>query len=580
VPEVVEDVPYLARVLGDAPAAAMLVDLHRGEVVSADDLARQLAPDLALPSPLQQWAAAARLQDAGGDDLADGDHPFRRLLRGEPVTGQVVSVARTTGSASLRELRWVVALPLGGAPGLTHLGLVVLFSVRPDAPQGPHESPGEGHGPDLLSPGSVLLDALSYTVADARTPDTPLVWTSPGFTTVTGYEAEDVRGRNCRFLQGPETSADAVDRLRSAVQGSTAVVETLLNYTRDGRPFWNQVTLNPVVDAAGTTTHVVGVQNDVSGRRAAERSRDAALVAAREAQALAARAESRLDALGGSPQDYSTATSRVQVAARYLPAGETLGTGGDFFDVHELSTDRVSVAIGDILGHDVRPGTAITQVQGMITALAMGRDLGPAAILEKVDLVAGSSEDDAATAWLAEMTRVEDDWLLRFSSAGHPPAALRGPEGGCAFLAATVGVGLEPPLGLHQGGRSESVVELVEGSTLVVFSDGLLKRRGTTVDTGLERLLEAVSSGPTSAVALCDHLVDQLVPPDDGPPEDDVVVLAIHLGPLPGTVPAGRPIPDVPTAGVTPVALPPPEQPALQEPRPGRRWSLRGRRRP
>ncbi|WP_163185290.1 SpoIIE family protein phosphatase [Cellulosimicrobium sp. SL-1] len=121
---------------------------------------------------------------------------------------------------------------------------------------------------------------VSFTIADARAPGVPLVWVNPAFTATTGYAADEVLGTNCRFLQGPGTDRDAVARIRAAVDGGTTAGETLLNYRKDGTPFWNQLTLSPVHDELGTLTHFVGVQADVTARVETARSREAALDAA------------------------------------------------------------------------------------------------------------------------------------------------------------------------------------------------------------------------------------------------------------------------------------------------------------
>jgi len=538
--------PVLAHVLGDRPAAVLLVELTTGTVVSTNAVAREMAPDLPHRATFETWTESVGLLSAGGDPLPAGDTPMSQFGQAEPGLGVAVSVTPTPSSAPSRELRWLVALPVSGAPGLAATGLVMLFSVRTEAVASDLARP-DPEQPGPTSP-PVLATGLSYTVADARSPDTPLVWVSPGFTLTTGYHSEDVLGRNCRFLQGPHTSSDTVGRLRLAVSERSTQVQTVLNYTKGGTPFWNQVTLSPIADADGTVTHIVGVQNDVTGRLLAERERDAALDAARRADAAAADAAARLEALAGTPHSLSTMTGGVQFAARYLPAREALGAGADFFDVHELTRDHVSLVIGDVLGRDVQPSRAIAQVQGMVAALASIGDAGPAAILERVDLVASSSTEDAASLYLADLTRVEDGWVMRSSSAGHPPVVVVHPDGRAELLVAPVGSGHEPPVGLHHGRRSEQVTKLEEGTTVIAFSDGLVKRRSEHLDTGIDRLLGALASAPSAAVDLVDHLVDTLTPEHLGPPDDDVVVLALGLGTTSQVTDVGGLHPSVPLA--------------------------------
>jgi PAS domain S-box-containing protein len=120
-------------------------------------------------------------------------------------------------------------------------------------------------------------------VADALAPDYPIVLVSPSFTRITGYATEEVLGKNCRFLQGAETSPTAVAELRSALEDGRATTVEILNYRKNGQPFWNEVSLAPLRDEAGRITHVVGLRTtsrsgeleNRSGRRSASRPSEA-----------------------------------------------------------------------------------------------------------------------------------------------------------------------------------------------------------------------------------------------------------------------------------------------------------------
>jgi two-component system, cell cycle sensor histidine kinase and response regulator CckA len=106
-------------------------------------------------------------------------------------------------------------------------------------------------------------------ITDLRLPDNPIIYCNPAFERITGYEAAEVLGRNCRFLQGHETDRAAVERIRAAIERGLPVNETLLNYRKDGTPFWNELTLSPIRDADGRLSHYVGVQTDVTAQRRA-----------------------------------------------------------------------------------------------------------------------------------------------------------------------------------------------------------------------------------------------------------------------------------------------------------------------
>ncbi|MFB6109075.1 MAG: PAS domain S-box protein [Haloplanus sp.] len=111
---------------------------------------------------------------------------------------------------------------------------------------------------------------IGISIADDRVPDQPLVYVNEGFERITGYDAEDALGRNCRFLQGPATDADAVERFRERIDAREPTATELVNYRADGTPFWNRVRVGPVEDETGEVTHYVGFQADVTERKRGE----------------------------------------------------------------------------------------------------------------------------------------------------------------------------------------------------------------------------------------------------------------------------------------------------------------------
>ncbi|EFN51280.1 hypothetical protein CHLNCDRAFT_141214 [Chlorella variabilis] len=106
----------------------------------------------------------------------------------------------------------------------------------------------------------------TFVVADATLPDCPLIYASEGFVHMTGYSMEEVLGHNCRFLQGEGTDPKDVKKLRDAVRNGTPVCTRLLNYRKDGTPFWNLLTMTPIKDEMGRVIKFVGVQVDVTNK--------------------------------------------------------------------------------------------------------------------------------------------------------------------------------------------------------------------------------------------------------------------------------------------------------------------------
>ncbi|WP_244936705.1 PAS domain-containing protein [Methylobacterium currus] len=114
--------------------------------------------------------------------------------------------------------------------------------------------------------------ATPMVMTDPALPDNPIVFTNDAFCQLTGYAAEEVLGRNCRFLQGPDTDPREIARVRDAVVRGEPLRVDLLNYRKDGRPFWNDMTLTPVRDEAGTVRSFFAVLTDVTRTRQAERT--------------------------------------------------------------------------------------------------------------------------------------------------------------------------------------------------------------------------------------------------------------------------------------------------------------------
>lgn len=145
----------------------------------------------------------------------------------------------------------------------------------------------------------VLESALAHSVtglaiADPRQPDCPIVYVSPVFESLTGYSADEILGRNCRILRGPDADGEAAERVRAAVQSRRAERVVLRNRRKDGTPFWNELTIFPITGDRGEVLYLGGMQHDVTElmETRAEIARALDEVAAQHAFTLAA-----LDAL-------------------------------------------------------------------------------------------------------------------------------------------------------------------------------------------------------------------------------------------------------------------------------------------
>ena len=119
----------------------------------------------------------------------------------------------------------------------------------------------------ILKDLALASSAEGITIADASKPDCPLIYVNKGFEEITGYTADFACGSNCRFLQGEDTDPSTIEEIRLAVREKRECVVEILNYRKNGEPFWNRLSITPIRNHSGEVTHFVGVQSDVTARR-------------------------------------------------------------------------------------------------------------------------------------------------------------------------------------------------------------------------------------------------------------------------------------------------------------------------
>ena len=122
----------------------------------------------------------------------------------------------------------------------------------------------------LLRDRAIQAVSQGILITDPNQPDNPVIFASGGFERMTGYRSDEVIGKNCRFLQGKDTDQETLRDLRSAIAEARSRSVEILNYRKDGKPFWNQLAITPVLGPAGQLTHFVGIQTDVTERRRLE----------------------------------------------------------------------------------------------------------------------------------------------------------------------------------------------------------------------------------------------------------------------------------------------------------------------
>ncbi|WP_083706951.1 PP2C family protein-serine/threonine phosphatase [Intrasporangium flavum] len=225
----------------------------------------------------------------------------------------------------------------------------------------------------------------------------------------------------------------------------------------------------------------------------------------------------------------------IGVAARYVPATTDVQVGGDWYDVIPLQRGRVGLVIGDVAGHGVQAAATMAQVRMAVRAYAV-EDPSPVSVLCRVHrLLSRLAADEMVT--LVYLVADPSSGTVRLSSAGHPPPLLVH-----AGASRHLDGALSPPLGVTpEPSYTEVVHALPPGATLLLYTDGLVERRGVAITDGLERLaasaVRLVGEDGTDLGALCDALLHDLL--GDADRSDDVALVAVRTEP----VVQGRPDP-------------------------------------
>ncbi len=384
------------------------------------------------------------------------------------------------------------------------------------------------------------LDIASegFTIADLRQPHAPLIYVNEGFERLTGYSSDEVLGTNCRFLQGPETDPAAREEIRGALRERRECRLEILNYRKDGTPFWNRLSLTPVRDSNGEATHYIGVQSDVTSRREAE---DALRRAADDLRVANERRRRSLEAAAHIQRSLLPHTlpdaPGLRFAWGFRPCDEL---AGDLLGIVPLDGDCVGIYVIDVAGHGV-PAALLSVTLSHWLAPARGQS--PLLMATPGDPQEGSSPPARVAERLSAQFPFDERTAqyftmlygvlnarrrtFRFVCAGHPAPVHQPCREAPRFLS---GSGF--PVGLFpEAEYEEEEVSLEPGDRLFVFSDGLADAQNAAgQEFGQRALLEALAA--TRALPLDDAIQTTLTVVEghvgDSGVKDDLTLLGVE----------------------------------------------------
>ncbi len=216
----------------------------------------------------------------------------------------------------------------------------------------------------------------------------------------------------------------------------------------------------------------------------------------------------------------------VALGARYLPAASEAEVGGDWYDAIALSGGRALLVLGDVSGKGLAAASTLGALRNAIRAYAL-EGHGPAEIAERLNefVLADPGREHMATLVLAMFDPVGGD--LTWVNAGHPSPLILSADGSAELLEG----GRSVPLGvLPFPGYAVETTTIEPGGALVLYTDGLIERRGEHLDDGMALLLRTAAHGPLDPDALCDRLLAAAAP--SGATSDDIALLALSHVPL------------------------------------------------
>lgn len=383
--------------------------------------------------------------------------------------------------------------------------------------------------------------AEGITIADARQPDQPLIYANDGFERLTGYSAESVMGRNCRFLQGPGTDPQARATIRRAIEERRECVVEILNYRKNGEPFWNRLSITPIQNDAGEVTHFVGVQSDVTARRRAE---EALQQSNQKLEEINRRIKTDLELAAqiqrGFLPDPRAKLKGLTVAWELHSCDEL---AGDTLNAAALDDRQTEFYVIDVSGHGV-PAALLSVTLNHWLEPAVGRpglsgfltDSGapeaapsPVRVVETLNRQFPLREETGQFFTLLYGLYDDATRKFRFVSAGHPAPILITKSGESSVhdkRGFPVGIVPDP-------GYEMTELKLNVGDRIYIYSDGLVEALNEREEPfGVERVQDILRRSCHETLQQTISLLSDSVKQWSGGVsfEDDVSILAFEVG--------------------------------------------------
>lgn len=386
-----------------------------------------------------------------------------------------------------------------------------------------------------------------------------IVAANDAYTEATGRPAAELTGRSFfdafppdpgdPMAHGAEAQRDSLEAVLASRRGNMLLLQRFA-IPRAGRagefePRWWNVVNRPLIGPDGQVDLIIHRVEDVTAFVRSERVTAGPAPDGERAAAPHAELFSRAQQLGQAHTRLQKSTARShdvaltlqqamlatpdltghpEIAVRYRPALRGMNACGDWYDVVDLPGGRLGLTVGDVVGHGVNAASTMGMLRSALSAAIRVAD-GPSGALEALGLYSRSLDGATATTTFAcQIFPVSR--LLTYSNAGHPPPVLMHADGTHHLLDGAT----DPPLGvrIEHVPRPQATVEYSPGDLLVMYTDGLIERRGEDIDAGLDRLAAVTRElRDLPPEDLADGLLHALANPDGQ--QDDISLMVARL---------------------------------------------------
>jgi sigma-B regulation protein RsbU (phosphoserine phosphatase) len=311
------------------------------------------------------------------------------------------------------------------------------------------------------------------TISALSEEDRPLIYANEGFERLTGYSIQEVIGKNCRFLQGEGTDESSVDEIRKSIRNGTECTVELLNYKKDGTPFWNRLSITPLKNAKDEITHYVGVQSDITELK---ETKERLELTNKDLGLFHDRITAELDQACKAQQfllpDYLPFNDRIKFEARFEPKEQI---GGDYYDIMELKNGVYGILIADVTGHGI-PAALLTFMTSFAFKNSAKDNYSTKGVVSNTNKKLINKMPKGAFVTMFYAIYDSNTKVLTYTQAGHPRGFIIRPATKEVIPMSTKGslVGVFDQSKIEYG---EQQIILQKGDKFILYTDAIIETR-------------------------------------------------------------------------------------------------------